>query len=188
MLEIRSFDLEDAGLYDGGRKFHGRSVVFDRPAELTAADGSTITESIAPEAFRSSLATRTPVLLHEHQAANLLARRSVVVKEVGDGLDVDAELVDTDFARSVAALIKAEEITGMSFGFLPAQRGFVWERRGTGVHRTLRAGTLLEMSTVVLPVYAGTTAAVRSITIPQHLARPGRDIERWGALLDRLSA
>jgi HK97 family phage prohead protease len=151
--------------------------------------GQTVTESIAPIAFRSSLLSRTPVLLHEHQASKLLARKSVNVTQSNDALDVDAEFVDTENAREVAALIRAEEITSMSFGFQPTPNGFKWERRSTGPHRTLQEGELFELSTVVMPVYSNTSATLRSWdTIPDGLEsqKAGRDAVRWQRLLSTI--
>ncbi len=183
MLETRSFPVEAEV---SGRTFRGRSIVFNHPAELPTIDGSTITESIAPEAFQASLLERTPVLLHEHRPENLLARRSVKVTQSDEGIDVEAEFVDTPLANTVAALIRAKEIEGQSFGFMPAKGGFQWERRATGPHRTLRRGALLEISTVVLPVYSGTSANMRSVQVPSDLRNATRrDIQRWAIWLER---
>ncbi len=183
MLETRSFDLADAGTYSNGRKFHGEAVVYGQPSPLPTVDGRTVMESIARGAFAETSAP----LFREHRPELLLARNSVRLSH-GEHLVVDAELLDTAAAREARELLEAEELRGMSIGFLPTGSGFAWSRRGSELHRSLESGRLVEISLVALPAYAGTSASVRSIAVPQHLARPGRDTKRWSALLSRLSA
>jgi len=116
-----------------------------------------------------------------------LARNSVRLTH-GETLVVEADLLDTAAAREARELVEAGELRGLSIGFLPTEPGFRWQRRGAHLHRSLESGHLAEISLVALPAYLNTSASVRSLTIPEHLARPGRDTKRWSALLDRLSA
>jgi HK97 family phage prohead protease len=171
-METRAFDLTDADLT--GRRFRGRAVVYGHASPLPTITGETITESIERGAFAE---TSVP-LFREHQPALLLARNSVRLTH-GDSLDVEAELLETAPGEEARELVEAGELRGLSIGFLPAPKGFRWERRGAQVHRSLTAGRLMEISLVAIPAYEGTSATVRSI--PQDLAPAsgGRDIARW---------
>jgi HK97 family phage prohead protease len=173
-METRAFNLTDADLK--GRHFRGRAVAYGHPSPLPTITGETIHESIQRGVFSE---TSVP-LFREHQPALLLARNSVRLTH-GDSLDVEAELLETAAAEEARALVEADELRGLSIGFLPAANGFHWQRRGSEVHRTLTAGRLIEVSLVAIPAYEGTSASVRSIAIPQDLppASGGRDIARW---------
>ncbi len=176
-METRAFTLADAGVT--GRRFHGRAVVYGQASPLPTVTGETIHESITRGAFTE---LNVP-LFREHQPALLLAHNSVRLTH-GDALEVDAELLETPAGEEARALVEAGELRGLSIGFLPAANGFRWERRAGGVHRSLEAGRLVEISLVAIPAYVGTSASVRSLTIPQDLtAAGGRDIKRWATWL-----
>lgn len=182
MLELRSFDLADADVR--GRTFRGRALVYGQSTTLPLGDGRTLHESIERGAF----AEATVPLFREHRAELLLARNSVKVTH-NSGIDVEAELLQTAAAEEARALVDAGELRGMSIGFLTLAP-WKWARRGQELHRSLPAGggKLVELSLVALPAHEGTSASVRSIAVPDHLARVGRDTARWSALLERLSA
>jgi HK97 family phage prohead protease len=181
MMEYRSFALADADLT--GRRFRGRALVYGQPSPLPTVDGQTVHESIQRGAFTETMVP----LFREHKPELLLARNSVRLTH-GTGLDVEAELLDTAAGREARELVEAGELRGLSVGFLPTGP-WQWERRGAEVHRSLPSGRLLEISLVAIPAYEGTTAAVRSLTIPQDLAAPsGRDIGRWGKWLQAATA
>ncbi len=178
-MEYRSFSLADADLK--GRRFRGRALVYGRPSPLPTADGRTIHERIERGAF----AETTVPLFREHKPELLLARNSVRLTH-GTGLDVAADLLDTPTAEEARALVEAGELRGLSIGFLPTGDGFRWERKGAEIHRALPLGRLFEISLVAIPAYEGTSAAVRSLTIPDAIPG-GRDTERWSRLLGAIT-
>ncbi len=182
MLEIRSFGLVDADI-KSGKTFRGRALVYDQPSPLPTAIGQMIFESINRGAFPE---TNAP-LFREHKPELLLARNSVRITH-NSGMDVEAELLSTPAAEEARELVQAGELRGMSIGFMPLGKGFVWERRGSEIHRSLPQGRLCEVSLVAMPAYDNTSASVRSLTVPDHLvSAEARDNDRWLRYLDAVT-
>lgn len=165
VLELRAKD----------RKLEGYAARFNAEARI-----GDFTETIAPGAFRASLARNRDVLaLMDHDRSRVLARtRSGTLKlaEDAQGLAFELSLPDTQPGRDVLALAERGDLGGMSFGFLVPKGGEAWE----GNRRTLKAVELYEVSVVsAWPAYEGTSVAARSQTPRLNLARLYLDTCRW---------
>ncbi|MCW1840439.1 HK97 family phage prohead protease [Prosthecomicrobium hirschii] len=139
-----------------GRKLEGYAATFGSEARL-----GNYVETIAPGAFRSSLAGDVIAML-DHDPGKVLGRtRSGTLRlaEDGKGLAFSLDLPDTQAGRDVLALAERGDLGGMSFGFTVPKDGESWQ----GERRTLRAIALKEISVVqAWPAYPDTEIAVRA--------------------------
>ena len=153
-LELRAA----AEIRAAGRRLEGYAAVFNTPAPI----GSFV-ETIAPGAFRASLAAAglDALALVDHDPGRLLARtRSGTLRLVEDarGLAFDLDVPDTQLGHDVLALAQRGDLGGCSFGFRV-------DRDAWPAHdkRTLLAVNLVEISIVhAFPAYAQTSVAARS--------------------------
>lgn len=149
-----------------GRKLEGYAATFGAEARI----GST-RETIAPGAFRASLATGHDILaLVDHDPGRVLGRTrsgSLRLSEDTKGLAFELDVPDTQSGRDVLALAERSDLGGMSFGFTVPKGGDAW----AGDRRELRAVTLFEISVVsAWPAYAGTSIAARDQSKLRQLA------------------
>jgi HK97 family phage prohead protease len=152
-LERRVAQLE---IRARGRRLEGYAATFGTWAQL---DG--FSETIAPGAFRSSLAGDVLALL-DHDPAKLLARtksKTLRLSEDSKGLAFDLDVPATSVGNDVLALARRNDLGGMSFGFHVPRGGDFWD----GDKRTLRSIDLREISVVsAWPAYSETTVVARS--------------------------
>lgn len=151
-----------------GNRLSGRAVVFgalaDTPGPL---------EAIARSAFDESLRVGHDVkALVNHNPAMVLGstRAKTLRLEVDDdGLAFELDLPDTTYAADLKEVIARNDVSGMSFGFIPGESE--WSRGPGG--RQLRTHTsvkrLLDVSPVAYPAYDGTEVYLRAATFT---ARP----------------
>ena len=151
-IEQRAFQEVRAN----GRRLEGYAATFGSEARI----GRTV-ETIAPGAFRSSLAGDVVALL-DHDAGKVLGRtRSGTLRLTEDtrGLAFSLDLPDTAAGRDVQALAERGDLGGMSFGFIVPTGGDRWQ----GERRTLVNVALKEISAVsAWPAYPDTELALRS--------------------------
>jgi HK97 family phage prohead protease len=157
VLELRAKD----------RRLEGYAAKFNTDARI--AD---FTETIAPGAFRASLASGRDILaLADHDPKAVLARTrsgTLTLKEDSVGLAFSLSVPDTQAGRDALALAVRGDLGGMSFGFVIPKGGETWE----GSRRTLTAVDLFEISVVSSwPAYDGTTVTARSRAPRLALAR-----------------
>lgn len=139
-----------------GRRLEGYAATFATPARIGG-----FTETIAPGAFRASLAGKGDVLaLVDHDPGRLLARTSsgsLRLAEDARGLHFSLDVPDTQLGRDVLALAERRDLGGMSFSFRVKEEA--WPARD---RRELRAVELLEVSVVhAWPAYAATSVEAR---------------------------
>jgi HK97 family phage prohead protease len=139
-----------------GRRLEGYAATFGAEAEIRD-----YTETIAPGAFKSTLAEGKDILaLVDHDPGRLLARtksKSLRLSEDSRGLHFDLDLPDTTAGRDVLALAERGDLGGASFAF--TTRDEQW----SGERRELRSVTLHEISIVSSwPAYEGTIVQARS--------------------------
>jgi Escherichia/Staphylococcus phage prohead protease len=141
-----------------GRRLEGYAALFGVEAHV-----GDFTEIIAAGAFASSL-SHDIVAMVDHDVAKVLARtRSKTLRLAEDtrGLAFDLDVPDTTHGRDVLTLAERGDLGGMSFGFIVAKNGEVWD----GTKRTLRAVDLREVSVVsAWPAYQGTVVNARMRT------------------------
>jgi HK97 family phage prohead protease len=142
-----------------GRRLEGYAATFGAEARIRD-----YIETIAPGAFRDTLAERKDILaLVDHDAGRVLARtRSGTLRLTEDsrGLAFDLDLPPTTAGNDVLALAERGDLGGMSFAFTT--------RGGNGEHwsgdrRELRSLDLHEISVVsAWPAYEGTVVQART--------------------------
>lgn len=139
-----------------GRRIEGYAATFGAEADLGG-----FVETIAPGAFRASLAGDVLAML-DHDPGKVLGRTrsgTLRLSEDGKGLAFSLDLPETQAGRDVLALAERGDLGGMSFGFLVPPGGETW----TGNRRTLRAVDLKEISIVqAWPAYPETEIALRA--------------------------
>lgn len=155
-----------------GFRFRGHAAVFDEEAVLDDIPGmGRMTESIQRGAFRKVLQSdaNIPFTLEHDPKMVYATTRSNRLKLAEDtkGLAVDADLPDTSLARDLHALVEADVVTGMSFGFVAGPRAnWEMERRSNGVHRRLLGfKKLLDVCATWDPTYPSAEAQFRSMTM-----------------------
>jgi HK97 family phage prohead protease len=151
-IERRAFAAELRA--SRGRRLEGIVATFN--VETRIGD---FTESIAPGAFRHSLAGDV-VALADHDATRVLARtksKTLRLAEDSKGLLFDLDLPATSVGNDVLALAERGDLGGMSFGFIPL------DERWDGDHRELHSVDLKEISVVsAWPAYDGTIVQARA--------------------------
>lgn len=156
-LERRAFTEIRAS----GRRIEGYAATFGAVAQI-----GSITETIAPGAFRSTLAGDVVALL-DHDAGKVLGRTrsgTLRLSEDSKGLAFSLDLPDTQAGRDVLALAERNDLGGMSFGFMVPKGGEAWN----GERRTLLAVDLHEISVVsAWPAYPDTSLALRGRVTPE---------------------
>ncbi len=140
-----------------GRRLEGYAAVFGQAAQIGG-----FTETIAPGAFRVSLAARGDILaLVDHDPTRLLARTgsgSLRLVEDARGLRFEIDIPDTHLGRDMLALAERRDLGGMSFGFRVTDE--VWT---TQTRRELRSVELIEVSVVqAFPAYSQTSVSARA--------------------------
>lgn len=179
-VTVNEWEFREAASGDG-MSFTGYAAVFNSPSEPLP-----FTETIAPGAFGRSLKSRNNVrmLVNHNPEKPLASTRSKTLRlsEDSTGLLVDADLPgDVSYARDLSALLRANVVDAMSFGFTVPRGGDSWSEDGSS--RTLNSVRLHEVSVVTFPAYPATSASVRAI---DNLAdKTGEDA---GALNDALDA
>src|SRR5262245_54196255 len=154
MTERRAISIELRA--KEGRKLQGYAATFNVEARV-----NDFTETIAPGAFRNTLASDQDVLaLVDHDAGKLLARRKSGTLRLGEdtrGLHFDLDVPDTSAGRDVLTLAERGDPGGMSFAFVALRE------RWDGEHRQLESVDLKEISVVQsFPAYEGTSVTARS--------------------------
>lgn len=161
-LERRSLAVEVRAAADG-RQLVGYAARFNEPAQI----GGRFTETVAPGAFRASLARpgADVLALVDHDPTRILGRTgsgTLRLAEDAQGLRFEIDLPDTTEGRDVLALAERRDLGGMSFGFRVVAEDWPSPSR-----RVLRAVNLAEISIVSsFPAYAGTTVSARSLGLP----------------------
>jgi HK97 family phage prohead protease len=166
------FALERAGDAGGdGLDFSGYAAVFNSPTAIRDQDGE-YTETIAPGAFKRSIASKPPVLMFNHGKSAPIGEipigKITDIREDPRGLFVQARLLESldhpgqasPLVATIRDAIAADAINGMSFRFEVIKDD--WLGRGSKRTRTLREVRVPEVGPVVFPAYANTTASVRS--------------------------
>ena len=145
-----------------GRKLEGHASVFGQGAQQPGH-----VEMIAPTAFKRVLenpATDVRALFN-HDPSLLLGRQSsgtLRLSTDSQGLPFEIDLPDTTVGRDVQVLAERGDLTGASFAFIPDEDE--WETRdGVRVRTHTSIGSLLDVSPVTYPAYAGADVVLRSI-------------------------
>lgn len=159
------------------RKAYGDSVEL-RTSEIRAADGDELVlegyaavfdqvtnigpfrEVIDRGAFEGHLNDDVRLLLN-HEGAPMARTTNGTLKLTTDdhGLHYRAQLVDTQAARDLHAMIKRGDISQSSFAFTIEKE----ERQEDGVRRVMQVRSILDVSPVTYPAYSTTNVQARNM-------------------------
>lgn len=141
-----------------GGKVGGYAAVFGEVADL----GPFGKEALAEGAFDVALKGSDVRALWEHDPTRVLGRESVGTLRLrvdSTGLEWEADLPDTGYARDLAALVERGDIDGASFGFVPGQQSYDTERQ-VRTHTSVKR--LVDVSAVTWGAYNAATTEARS--------------------------
>lgn len=123
-------------------------------------------EVLDPGCFRDALPKDDQLLLWAHDDSKPLARKSagMVLKETSVGLEFDATMPDTSWARDAYEAARSGLVTECSFAFMPGVEEYVRGADGKEELHVRSVKRLLEISLVATPAYGGgsTIAEARS--------------------------
>lgn len=105
---------------------------------------------------------------YQHDSNMLIGRTSAGTLRLtkdGTGLDYEADLPDTTYARDLAELLGRGDVSGSSFAFrLAADGGDSWGETESGFpERSLLRGIIVDVAPVVTPAYVDSTSGLRSL-------------------------
>lgn len=141
-------------------------------------------EKVGPGAVTKSLADGGDVLArYQHDSNLLLGRTSAgTARLLSDdvGLDYEADLPDTSYARDLAALAARGDVRHSSFAFRVMPEGDEWSFTEMGFPlRTLTEIQLVDVAPVVSPAYLDTSSGLRSLA--EHRGLPLDDVAKAAA-------
>jgi HK97 family phage prohead protease len=161
ITRVADFELLESRADGDGLTLEGYAAVFNSPTTIDSWEGKFV-ESIAPGAFKRTIAARTPVLQFDHGQHPMIGGLPIGVirslKEDAHGLHVKARLSDNWLVEPVRDAIRDQAVQGMSFRFVV--RDDEWTEDNT--RRVIREVELRELGPVVFPAYNETSVGVRS--------------------------
>lgn len=153
-----------------GDTLAGHAAVFGQTARLPGHD-----ERVGPGAFDAVLESPATDVraLFNHEPNLLLGRQSAGTLRMGtdsEGLEFEADLPDTTYARDLRELVERGDLTGASFAFIPGKDS--WDTVPGGRQRRTHTSVreLIDVSAVTFPAYDTAAVSLRHI----EYARSGR--------------
>ncbi|HRW39140.1 MAG TPA: HK97 family phage prohead protease [Aquihabitans sp.] len=152
---------------DGPIGFKGHAAVFDTRVWIGSKRWG-FWEEMAPGCFNKTLGEADVRFLHNHNPDLVLARRRLTEPVVDTlrlaedevGLDVDADMAPTTYAKDLAISLDRRDVTQMSFAFDMVAYEWSYLADGTELLRHTEVA-LSDVSTVTYPAYVDTDAALR---------------------------
>jgi HK97 family phage prohead protease len=149
-----------------GFRFEGLAAVFGKPTEV----GGQFYESVEHGAFRKALSSGENVpMFVEHALKSdqiplaTTAGGTMRLREVPEGLKVEADVADTTLGRDLRISVKRGDISGMSYGFIAGKGAAKWTRKEGRTHRVLHnLKKILDVSPTWDPEYQHTSAEFRT--------------------------
>jgi len=155
----------------------GYAAVFNSMSE----DLGGFREKIDPGAFKNALKTSDCRALFNHDSNFVLGRQSAKtlrLKEDKNGLMMECDLPDTQFAKDLMVSVNRGDITQQSFGFTVKTDQWEEDRSTEKTTRTIiEIGELFDVSPVTFPAYPDTTVAKRSLDEFKTSENRGIDID-----------
>lgn len=104
-----------------GHTLTGYAAAFSQPARFLSVTEGLFIETIAPGAFRRSIAARMPILMFEHGRHPMIGTMPIgafeELREDNHGLYVRARLFENFLVGPLRDVLQGRAITGMSFRF-----------------------------------------------------------------------
>lgn len=129
-------------------------------------------EQIAPQAVTKTLQEADIRFLQNHDPNLLLARNTagtLRLESDDTGLQVDADMAPTSYARDLAVLLGRGDISQMSFAFEELAYEYEETEDGRDLY-TITELRLFDVSVVTYPAYTETDAGLRSLAF-DHMCR-----------------
>jgi HK97 family phage prohead protease len=129
-------------------------------------DPQYVKEKILPGAFRNSI-ERNDIRMyvdHSHTTEKLLGRKgagTLQLSEDVNGVMFRCTPPDTMAGKDIVLSVKRGDVSHMSFGYNPIPSKERWTKEGNYRVRNVEEGDLFEISAVDIPVWEGTSLAVR---------------------------
>lgn len=141
----------------------GMPIVFDTPTIINDPLVGSYTEIIESRALDGVDLSDTR-LLYNHDVAKVpLARapKTMSLTVTEKGVEMRAELADTEDAKAVYTAVERGDLDGMSFGFKVPEGGDTYDRetRTRTIHKIEK---IYEVSVVAFPAYASTSVEARA--------------------------
>ena len=165
MKEIRTAEVRATEPTADGKEtliIVGTPIVFDTPTTINDLCGS-YTEVIKRGALDGADLTDSRLLVNHDMTRIPLARtpKTMQFSITEKGLEMRAELPDTEEARSVYTAVKREDLTGMSFAFSVPDDGSSFDAK-TNTRTITKISKVYEVSLVNFPAYPTASAEARS--------------------------
>ena len=140
----------------------GTPIVYDTPTTINDPTGS-YTEVIKRGALDGADLTDSRLLVNHDLTRIPLARtpKTMQFKITDKGLEMTAELPDTEEARSAYTAVKRGDLTGMSFAFTVPEGGDSYDAK-TNTRTITKIANVYEVSLVNFPAYPTASAEARS--------------------------
>ena len=140
----------------------GTPIVYDTPTTINDPTGS-YTEVIKRGALDGADLTDSRLLVNHDLTRIPLARtpKTMQFKITDNGLEMTAELPDTEEARSAYTAVKRGDLTGMSFAFTVPEGGDSYDAK-TNTRTITKIAKVYEVSLVNFPAYPTASAEARS--------------------------
>jgi hypothetical protein len=162
MKENRFFEVRAAEATSGTMTLTGRAVVFNQPALIHDPMGD-YTEIIRSGALAGADMSDVHLFVGHDTTKVPLARvpKTMQLSISPAGLDITAELPDTEAAKEVYQAVQRGDLSGMSFAFTVPAGGDEYDPR-TNTRTINRIDKILEVSVVPYPAYQSTSVEARS--------------------------
>lgn len=141
----------------------GMPIVFDTPTIINDPVIGSYTEIIKRGAL-DGVDLNDTRLLYNHDVAKVpLARapKTMSLNVTEKGVEMRAELADTESARAVYTAVERGDLDGMSFGFKVPEGGDTYDRE-TNTRTIHKIEKIYEVSVVAFPAYASTSVEARA--------------------------
>lgn len=140
----------------------GTPIVFETPTTINDPTGS-YTEVIERGALDEADLTDSRLLVNHDMTRIPLARtpKTMQFSITDKGLEMRAELPDTEEARTAYTAVKRGDLTGMSFAFTVPEGGDSYDAK-TNTRTITKIAKVYEVSLVNFPAYPTASAEARS--------------------------
>lgn len=165
MKEIRTAEIRATEPTADGKDalvIVGTPIVFDTPTTIHDPAGDYI-EVIKHGALDDADLTDSRLLVNHDLSRVPLARtpKTMKFKITDKGLEMRAELPDTEEAKAVYTAVKRGDLTGMSFAFTVPDGGDSYDAK-TNTRTITKIAKVYEVSLVSFPAYPTASAEARS--------------------------
>ena len=112
------------------------------------------------------------VALYQHDTKQVLGKtknKSLELEFREDGLFFKLTLPNTTLGRDVAELVKRQDITGVSPGFIVEDDSWLRDEKSNIVTRTITKAKVFEISLTPFPAYPATAVALREAVYEQFV-------------------